>query len=54
MYGNSKYPFQRYDASPYETSIPWRQPVIDWIKAQQSDEARPIEKLIDSRPRSIQ
>jgi len=52
MYGNTKYPFHIYDTNPYETSIPWRQPVIDWIRAQQSDKSRPIEKMIDGKPRA--
>ncbi|NLG50174.1 MAG: bifunctional metallophosphatase/5'-nucleotidase [Chloroflexi bacterium] len=47
MYYSDDYPFQKYDPEPYETSILWRQPVIDWIKAQHSTEAQPIEALID-------
>ncbi len=54
LYGNSKYPFQSYDSAPYETSIPWRQPVIDWVKAQQSDTTRPIEGMVDGRPRDTE
>ncbi|MBC7234330.1 MAG: bifunctional metallophosphatase/5'-nucleotidase [Chloroflexi bacterium] len=46
VYNNSKYPFKRYDSKPYETGIPWRQPVIDWIRAQHSDAQNPIEKHI--------
>jgi 5'-nucleotidase/UDP-sugar diphosphatase len=54
MYGNTKYPFRLYDSSPYETSIPWRQPVIDWISAQHSDKTRPIETIIDDKPHGIE
>ncbi len=46
MYYNTSYPFQKYDSEPYETSILWRQPVIDWIKAQHSTQEHPIEELI--------
>ena len=47
MYYSDSYPFQKYDPEPYETSILWRQPVIDWIKVQQSSAEQPIEELIE-------
>lgn len=49
MYHNSKYPFMEYDSDPYETSVHWRQPVIDWIKVQHSSVENPIEGRIDDR-----
>jgi 2',3'-cyclic-nucleotide 2'-phosphodiesterase (5'-nucleotidase family) len=51
MYGNSKYPFSRFDKRPYETSILWRQPVIDWIRAQKSNKDNPLESHVDNKPR---
>lgn len=51
MYHNDKYPFQGYDPEPYETSILWRQPVIDWVRAQHSSPQQPLEERIDPRPR---
>jgi hypothetical protein len=50
MYGNTKYPFSALTETPYETGVSWRQPVIDWISAQQSTPGRPIEGKIDDRP----
>ena len=51
LYSNTKYPFARFDAEPYETSIHWRQPAIDWIKAQRTSRQRPLEQLLDSAVR---
>jgi 5'-nucleotidase/UDP-sugar diphosphatase len=47
LYDNNKYPFARYDSEPYETSIHWRQPAIDWIRAQRTSASRPLETLLD-------
>jgi 5'-nucleotidase / UDP-sugar diphosphatase len=33
----------RFDPDAYNTAVDWRQPLIDWIRAQQSDEARPLD-----------
>ena len=52
LYHNTKYPFRLYDNEPYETSIHWRQPVIDWIKAQRSSEDSPIEGRLNLEPAS--
>lgn len=46
LYGNQQFPFRLYDKEPYTTSISWRQPVIDWVRAQRSDRDKPIEKAI--------
>jgi len=51
LYGNSGYPFKLQDSQPYETSISWRQPVIDWIRVQKSDKDNPLEKRLDHKPR---
>jgi 2',3'-cyclic-nucleotide 2'-phosphodiesterase (5'-nucleotidase family) len=50
MYGNAKYPFADYDGEPYSTSIQWRQPVIDWIRAQRTTPQKPLETLLDEGP----
>ena len=41
-----------YDPDGYNTAINWRQPVIDWIMAQDSSSENPIDAAIDdlSRP----
>ena len=49
MYHNAKYRFGTYDGDPYETSIHWRQPVIDWLRAQRSTPQHPVEEKIDDR-----
>ena len=46
LYDNQKYPLRRFDATPYDTSISWRQPVIDWIRAQRSTEDAPLEERL--------
>lgn len=33
----------RFDPAAYNTAVDWRQPLIDWITAQESDEARPLD-----------
>lgn len=33
----------RFDPVAYNTSVDWRQPLIDWIRAQESAEARPLD-----------
>ncbi|MCB8978876.1 MAG: bifunctional metallophosphatase/5'-nucleotidase [Ardenticatenaceae bacterium] len=37
-----------YDPNGYDTSINWRQPVIDWILAQDSSPDRPIDEAIQT------
>ena len=51
LYSNDKYRFHSFDSEPYEVSIQWRQPVIDWVRAQHSDRETPLETSLDSRPR---
>lgn len=36
----------KYDPDAYFTAIDWRQPVIDWIKAQETNESTPLDPLI--------
>ncbi|MCH7573703.1 MAG: 5'-nucleotidase C-terminal domain-containing protein [Candidatus Marinimicrobia bacterium] len=40
-----------YDATPVETGIHWRQPVIDWLINTHSSQAVPLEKFLDSAAR---
>jgi len=46
-FGGSGYDFARYDPDAYNTSIDWRQPVIDWIVDQGSSEENPLDQAID-------
>jgi 2',3'-cyclic-nucleotide 2'-phosphodiesterase (5'-nucleotidase family) len=36
----------RFDPEAYNTAIDWRQPLVDWVLAQESDENRPLEAAI--------
>lgn len=49
--GGDGFPFQKQDPSGYNTAISWRQPVIDWIMAQNSSVSAPLDSKIDSEPR---
>ena len=43
--------FKQYDPNPYDTGIHYRQPVIDWLIARQSNRQDPINQYLDSKPR---
>ena len=45
--GGSSYTFSAYDPDGYDTNIQFRQPLIDWIKAQGSNADDPIDDAID-------
>ena len=44
--GGDGYLFAQYDPFGYDTSINWRQPVIDWIMAQNSSPAAPLDAAL--------
>jgi 2',3'-cyclic-nucleotide 2'-phosphodiesterase (5'-nucleotidase family) len=46
--GGSGYRFGEYDPDGYDTSIPYRQPLIDWIEAQVSSASNPIDTAIEA------
>jgi len=46
--GGDKFPLQKQDSHGYDTAIHWRQPVIDWLIAQNSSAASPIDGKIDT------
>ena len=50
--GGDGFLFGEQDPNAYDTSIQWRQPVIDWTKAQNTSPANPIDALIDDQPRA--
>jgi 5'-nucleotidase/UDP-sugar diphosphatase len=50
--GGDGYLFYQQDPNAYDTSIQWRQPVIDWTEAQNTSETNPIDALIDDQPRA--
>ena len=45
--GGSGYTFSTYDPDGYDTTMPYRQPLIDWIKAQGSTADDPMDDEID-------
>jgi 2',3'-cyclic-nucleotide 2'-phosphodiesterase (5'-nucleotidase family) len=45
--GGSGYKFGDYDPNGYDTSVPYRQPLIDWIEAQGTSRDAPIDDAID-------
>jgi 5'-nucleotidase/UDP-sugar diphosphatase len=50
--GGDGYLFYQQDPNAYDTGIQWRQPVIDWTKAQNTSAENPIDPLIDDQPRA--
>ena len=51
LYARSDYNFQLYDSEPYNTSIHYRQPVIDWIKSLNTSAGNPLDQYLDTNPR---
>ena len=51
LYSRSDYCFQFYDLDPYNTSIHYRQPVIDWIGSLNTSAANPLDNYLDHTPR---
>jgi 2',3'-cyclic-nucleotide 2'-phosphodiesterase (5'-nucleotidase family) len=51
LYSRTDYCFQYNDASPYRTSIHYRQPMIDWIKSLNTSQADPLDNYLDHTPR---
>jgi uncharacterized repeat protein (TIGR01451 family) len=52
--GGDGYLFGSQDPNAYDTGIQWRQPVIDWTRAQNTSATSPIDPLIDDEPRATQ
>ncbi|UCE06594.1 MAG: bifunctional metallophosphatase/5'-nucleotidase [bacterium] len=53
LYARSDYNFHLYDADPYNTSIHYRQPVIDWIKSLNTSAGDPLDQYLDPDPRRL-
>lgn len=52
--GGDGFPFKTQDPNGRNTMINWRQPVIDWITAQQSSSASTIDGKLDFEPRGFE
>lgn len=46
--GGSGYRFQAFDPAGYDTSIQWRQPVLDWVEAQNSSSSNPLDAALQA------
>ena len=44
--GGDDYEISKYDPEAYNTAINWRQPVIDWILAQESSTSTPLDEAV--------
>ena len=51
--GGDGYLFSTQDPDAYDTGIQWREPVIEWIIAQQTSPERPLERLLDDTKRGM-
>lgn len=49
--GGAGYGFKALDPDPWNTMLNYREPVMEWIEAQASDEDDPLEELLDFLPR---
>jgi 5'-nucleotidase/UDP-sugar diphosphatase len=49
--GGDDYLFATHDPDGYDTGISWREPVIEWILAQQTSPERPLETVLDDTQR---
>ncbi|HHS97782.1 MAG TPA: bifunctional metallophosphatase/5'-nucleotidase [Chloroflexi bacterium] len=49
--GGDDYLFSQQDPDAYDTGIHWREPVIEWIRAQGTGPDKPLEDLVDDQPR---
>ena len=49
--GGDGYHFSQQDPDAYDTGIHWREPVIQWIRAQGTGPDHPLESLLDDTPR---
>ncbi len=52
-YGGDGYLFSEHNPDAYDTGIHWREPVIEWIVAQQTSLERPLEMLLDDTQRGV-
>jgi len=49
--GGDEYLFSMHNPGGYDTGVHWREPVIEWILAQQTSPERPLETLLDDTQR---
>jgi len=49
--GGDGFKFQEWDPDAYDTTIDWRQPVIDWILSLNTSPKNPLDGYLDTEPR---
>jgi len=48
LYSRSDYSFSSFDGNPYNTSVHYRQPLIDWIKSLNTSVSDPLHNYLDN------
>jgi len=51
LYSVSTSVFSTYDPDPFETSVQYRQPLIDWLISMNTSESNPLNNYLDYTPR---
>lgn len=51
LYSRDDISFSEYDTIPYNTSVHYRQPLIDWLKSVETSSENPLDNYLDSSPR---
>ena len=51
LYSQSSLNFAKYDDTPYNTSVHYRQPLVDWLESINSSSSDPLNNYLDSEPR---
>jgi 2',3'-cyclic-nucleotide 2'-phosphodiesterase (5'-nucleotidase family) len=51
LYARDDHIFSTYDPQPYNTSIHFRQPLIDWLKSLKTTEQNPVNNYLDTTAR---
>ena len=51
LYSRPDLNYKKYDKEPYDTSINYRQPLIDWLKYVQTSVENPINRYLDTHSR---
>jgi hypothetical protein len=47
LYSRPDLNYQKYDKDPYDTSINYRQPLIDWLRKVNSTAEKPVNAYLD-------
>jgi 2',3'-cyclic-nucleotide 2'-phosphodiesterase (5'-nucleotidase family) len=53
IYSVSYMNYKKYDTEPYDTSISYHQPLIEWIKSMNTSTDKPLNIYLDKTPRKV-